>query len=145
MEFLKWCLPTIVMLGVMLTSTYLLLRSQPVYVAFTFDDGTIDHYKTAAPTLEKFGYRGVFSIIVNAVGKDGYMTWDMIRDLHRRGHVIASHTMNHQDLGQLYRDGRIDDMEFEISESKRILERELGAPVRYLCFPHGDHEGRIEG
>lgn len=115
----------------------------PIQTSFTFDDGTIDHYDVAAPTLEKYGYRGLFSIIPVRVGTTGYMNWDQIRDLDKRGHIIGSHTMNHCNLRELLLSSGEDAVIKEIKESKVAIERELGHQVKFLCLPHMGHNERV--
>jgi len=75
--------------------------------SITFDDGTLDQYLIAAPELDSRGIKGTFFIITGpraeGVWQDGNLyrqlfNWDQTRDLHNRGHEIASHTANHMDL-----------------------------------------------
>ena len=75
--------------------------------SITFDDGTLDQYLIAAPELEARNIKGTFFIITGPRA-DGYwqdgntnrllFTWDQARELHEKGHEIASHTANHADL-----------------------------------------------
>jgi len=67
----------------------------------TFDDGTIDHYLTAAPALEKHGMRGVFFVNTGLLGAEGRMTLEQCRELHVRGHAIESHSHDHASLVEL--------------------------------------------
>lgn len=72
-------------------------------------------------------------------GGFGPMTLDQVRSLAARGHEIASHTLSHPVLVHL------DDAELEreVVNSKRELERWLGAPVRGFSYPNGDHDERV--
>ena len=70
-------------------------------IVITIDDGTVDHYEIAAPTLEKYGMRGIFNIIGSRVGQPGYMTWDQLRDLVKRGHELGNHTWTHPNLNRV--------------------------------------------
>ncbi len=69
---------------------------------------------------------------------DGMMTWEQIREMQRGGHEIGSHSMTHPILP------RCDDAElvFEIAESRRVLERQLGKAPETFCYPNGDHDAR---
>jgi peptidoglycan/xylan/chitin deacetylase (PgdA/CDA1 family) len=68
-------------------------------VTLTFDDNPKGHLSIAAPVLERYGFRGTFNIVCDWVGMDARrMTWDDIRELRRRGHEIASHTLWHKSL-----------------------------------------------
>ncbi len=70
---------------------------------------------------------------------DGMMSWDALRALVGAGHEVGSHSMTHQILVQL------DDaaLEYEVAESRRILERELRQSVDSFCYPNGDADGRV--
>jgi peptidoglycan/xylan/chitin deacetylase (PgdA/CDA1 family) len=60
--------------------------------------------------------------------------WADLRELAARGHEIWSHGVDHVQL----RDDTPDDvLHREIVESKKILERQLGIPVRGYCPPIG--------
>jgi peptidoglycan/xylan/chitin deacetylase (PgdA/CDA1 family) len=64
----------------------------------TFDDGTEDHYTTAAPVLERNGVRGVFFVNTSHFGMPGYLTLSQCRELQARGHAIESHSHEHKIL-----------------------------------------------
>lgn len=112
-------------------------------VSFTFDDATKDHIRFAAPILEKYGYRGLFNIVTEVVGRDStFLTWDDVRDLIARGHAVAAHGMryhsgrNSNDLAEKWKQGKCEEVRREIMESRRIIEQEIGMRVKYFCFPH---------
>jgi peptidoglycan/xylan/chitin deacetylase (PgdA/CDA1 family) len=64
------------------------------------------------------------------------MTWDQIRELHRLGHEIGSHTRTHRIL-QGVETATVDR---ELRESKDEIEREIGASVRYFCYPNARYD-----
>ena len=61
------------------------------WVALTIDDGYDTAYTLGAPTLEKYGMRGSFSIIADLIGTAGYMTLPQLQDLVARGHEMVVH------------------------------------------------------
>lgn len=61
----------------------------------TFDDGGISNYSIIAPILESFGLKGIFFIPTSCIGQSHFLTSEMIKDLHNRGHIIGSHTHTH--------------------------------------------------
>lgn len=65
--------------------------------------------------------------------RDLWMTWDMVRDLHRRGMHIGGHTVHHVELSRFKREEQAE----EITTSKRRIEEETGAPVRVFSYPFG--------
>src|SRR5687767_3420824 len=85
-------------------------------VVLTFDDGTACHW-IAARVLDEFAMKGVFFIIVNRVGRDGYLTCAQIEDLVARGHVIGSHSVSHRRLNRLPRE----EVTMECGESRKSL------------------------
>jgi len=59
------------------------------------------------------------------------MDWRQIKALHEAGHIIGSHTMTHPNLAHI----DVDEMRYEIEESKRVLEKQLGSPVVHFSYP----------
>ena len=119
--------------------------TEPLEVVLSFDDGVKDHLLVAAPELEKRGWRGVFNIITDKIGKGtvetdlgerSYMSWDQIRDLQKRGHEIASHTLTHPDLSELAVKGKSEQLKRELEESRDAIKRETGVAPKYLCHPY---------
>ena len=111
----------------------------PLELVLSFDDGVRDHYRVAADALEARGWRGVFCIVTDWIGKgEKKLTWDEVRELVRRGHVIATHTKTHVGLGGLCRRGQQPRVRSEIRESCDIIERETGVRPKLLCLPGTD-------
>lgn len=109
--------------------------SEPLLVALTFDDGQKSHLTIAAEELEKRGWRGLFSIVVDWVGGEKKLTWDDVRELDRRGHEIAVHGFTHKSMGTLARKGLVDELRHEIVDARDALAREIGKTPRILCLP----------
>ena len=61
------------------------------------------------------------------------MNWDQLREMHSAGMEIGSHGVAHCMLAKLPRQRMV----AEVEESKRMLERELGAPAIALSYPVG--------
>lgn len=59
------------------------------------------------------------------------MTWDEVRSTVKQGHIIGSHTLSHPNMAHI----KDDALRQEMSESKKILERELGSPVVHFSYP----------
>jgi peptidoglycan/xylan/chitin deacetylase (PgdA/CDA1 family) len=64
-------------------------------VYFTFDDGGRGAYLQAAPALERHGLRGHFFVATDFINKPNFLNEEEIAELHRRGHVIGSHSASH--------------------------------------------------
>ncbi len=124
----------------------------------TFDDGLRSNYDTALALLEESGFTGWFMVSPGFVSTetrqqrefarqhridiDGEsaadriaMTWEEIRDLWGRGHVVACHTMNHKRLSSQL---STRELEVEIVESKAVMEAHLGRPVDIFTWVGGE-------
>ena len=100
----------------------------------TFDDGYEDVYTDALPTLLTHHYRGVFYIITGMIGGN-YMTWNQVRALAQNGMQIASHTINHVNIGQ---PPAWTSTQKELLLSKKTLEAQLMQPIQFFCYPTGE-------
>ncbi len=109
-------------------------------VMITLDDGYEDNYTNALPILERCGVKATFFVVADWVGKPGYMSWDQIRDLQRRGHSIGSHTVTHPMLTEI----GIAQAKQEIFSSKQLIESALGTPVQTFCYPTGRFNAPLE-
>ena len=111
-----------------------LASPQERHVLLTFDDGG----KSAvwiADLLEEQGWRGHFFITTAMIGEPGFVTSDDIRELHRRGHVVGSHSHTHPTVCYNIEDA---EMAAEWETSCSILARILGEPVLTASIPGGD-------
>jgi peptidoglycan/xylan/chitin deacetylase (PgdA/CDA1 family) len=68
----------------------------------------------------------------------GMMSWDQVKELHREGHEIGSHSLTHPLLPDLP-DARVRE---EIEGSRRELSSIIGAEVRSFCYPNGSYDAR---
>jgi peptidoglycan/xylan/chitin deacetylase (PgdA/CDA1 family) len=107
-------------------------------VAITFDDGYADFYTHAYPLLREHGFTATVFVLTGLLkaqrmqinGKD-CLTLAEVRELHSQGVNIGSHTISHPELKLLPQD----EVENELSTSKRTLEDALGAPVKSFAYP----------
>jgi peptidoglycan/xylan/chitin deacetylase (PgdA/CDA1 family) len=68
------------------------------------------------------------------------MDWSALRELTERGVEIGSHTVSHAHLPALS-DSELDR---ELRDSRARIEDELGRPCRYLAYPYGEHDARVQ-
>ena len=64
-------------------------------VHLTFDDGGASFLDPIAGMLEERGRRGWFFITTGRIGTPGFLSADQVRELHRRGHTVGSHSDTH--------------------------------------------------
>ena len=103
-------------------------------VMLTFDDGYLDNYQNLFPMLKKYQVPALIFLITDRVGTPGYMNWDQINEMKASGLVsFGSHTLSHRRLRSL----SDEEIAREITESKRLLQEKLGAPVTAFCYPYG--------
>jgi peptidoglycan/xylan/chitin deacetylase (PgdA/CDA1 family) len=100
----------------------------------TFDDGYKDAYTDALPVLLAHHYRGVFYIITGMIG-GSYVTWEQVRTLAQDGMQVASHTVNHVNVGQ---PPVWTSTQNELLQSKETLETQLRLPIQFFCYPTGE-------
>lgn len=106
----------------------------------TFDDGGISAFTTIAGILEEAGWRGLFFVTAGCVGQRSFMTPDHIRELHRRGHIIGSHSLSHPlQMSRCTREEMIE----EWSGSVTILSEILGDRVRVASVPGGHYSKQV--
>ncbi len=115
-------------------------RSPYKNVMITLDDGFEDNYTSALPILESCGFKAMFFIVADWVGKPGFMSWDQILELERRGHIIGSHTVTHPMLTEI----GLQKAKHEIYNSKQWIETALGIPVHFFCYPTGRFNESLE-
>ena len=118
------------------TSPRMLQSPTPERTGFliTFDDGTTDHFTTAASILERNGLTGVFFVNTDLVGKDGYLSPSQCRELVARGHAVESHSHEHKSLINL----SSDESRWQLTESRSRL-KEWGLGQWDLLAPPGGY------
>lgn len=103
-------------------------------IVFTFDDGGKSFYTIIAPILEKFGFKGLFFISTNFIGKKTFLTVEEIKELNLRGHIIGSHAHTHEHLYTLSESQVYSEWEISI----RILSNILRKKIECASIPNGD-------
>ena len=111
----------------------------PRAVILTFDDGKEDALRVVLPMLRERRLRATFFVITAFVGRPGYLDWDGVRALRAAGMEIGSHTVDHPRLSDL----PADRVEAELLESRRDLEKRLGAPIEALAYPFNASRARL--
>lgn len=109
-------------------------------VMLTFDDGGVGYVRHAADMLEARGWRGIVFMTTGEIGRPGFLASSDLQDLHRRGHVIGSHSKNHPPrLSALPRAAVEEEWRTSLSELSDIL----GQAVRVASVPGGHHSSMV--
>jgi peptidoglycan/xylan/chitin deacetylase (PgdA/CDA1 family) len=110
----------------------------PKPVCITFDDGFRDFLTDAFPVLSKYGFSATVFLPTGFLGSERrvfknreFLTWEEVRGLHSKGVKFGSHSVNHARLDELDGDG----LKFELLESKKKMEEEIGGSVEMLAYP----------
>jgi peptidoglycan/xylan/chitin deacetylase (PgdA/CDA1 family) len=101
-------------------------------VILTFDDGLKSAYRCHLSLMES-GFRAIFFIATDFVGRDSYLSWEEIREMDSHGMSVQSHTCSHPILSAL----GPEQIKMEFSLSKAVLEEKLGHKVDSLSIPQG--------
>jgi peptidoglycan/xylan/chitin deacetylase (PgdA/CDA1 family) len=110
-------------------------------IVLTLDDGYKDNYTYAFPVLKKYNLPATIFIVVNEVGKPGWLSWDQIKEMRDSGLItFGSHTLTHPFLECVKDDQRLLD---EIEGSRKILQEKLGRPVNTFAYPCGRFNARV--
>jgi peptidoglycan/xylan/chitin deacetylase (PgdA/CDA1 family) len=125
------------------------IPTNKVLVAFTFDDGFEECHSVIAPLLEKYNTRGAFFINANYIESDknyqldfnkrintytkSPMKWSQVVDLHNKGHLIGSHTLDHVNMTDLNEK----ELDFQLKKNKQILEEKLDFNCEYFAWTYG--------
>src|SRR5262249_50228149 len=64
------------------------------------------------------------------------LTWEDIKIMYVNGIAFGSHTVTHPIMSKICHD----QIMWEIYESKRVIEQQLGSPVRTFAYPNGKTE-----
>ena len=112
----------------------------PKPVILTFDDGYIDFYLNAFPILRRYRLHAVSFIPTGLMNQGYYMSWSQIREIDSTGLVsFQAHSVSHPNLAAL----TDDQLKYQINESKKVLQAQLGKPVNTFAYPYGISSERV--
>lgn len=112
----------------------------------TFDDGYLDNHTNALPVLQKLKFTATCYLVSGFLGKTNEWTRNQnvqecelmkVQDVEswlKAGMSIGSHSHTHAHLCKI----SSEQLEHEISHSKKILQEQFGIPINDFCFPYGE-------
>ncbi|MDY7036590.1 MAG: polysaccharide deacetylase family protein [Thermodesulfobacteriota bacterium] len=108
-------------------------------VVITFDDGFRDFYTEAFLILQEFGFSATMFLPTAFIHNNRVtfkekecLSWEEVRELSNKGIIFGSHTVNHPRLNMLKKN----DIRFELKESKKRIEQEIGEPIKSFSYPY---------
>jgi len=107
------------------------LPSKPLVI--TLDDGYSDLYTTAYPILKSFRFKAVAYIVTSFVGQSRYVTSEQIVEMDQNGIQIASHTIDHANIGG----ASLGSATYQLTTSKAWLQHLIGHSVVDFAYPSG--------
>ncbi|MCH5188893.1 MAG: polysaccharide deacetylase family protein [Oscillospiraceae bacterium] len=111
-------------------------------VVLTFDDGYEDNYTEVFPLLKKYNCKATIFMIASLIDTPGYLSSEQIREMTDSGLVsIQSHTVYH--LPMALGGWSYEAIDYELGESKRIIEDISGRPVTALAMPNGSYDPKV--
>jgi peptidoglycan/xylan/chitin deacetylase (PgdA/CDA1 family) len=117
------------------------LRKTEKKILITIDDAFTSFYKVAWPYLKKKKIPFILFVSTEAVGKNGYMTWDQIKELEKEPITyIGNHSHAHDYLVDL----KNDDFLRDINISNKTFINELGYNPIYFSYPFGEYNSFIK-
>ena len=125
-------------------------RSDVPLVAVTFDDGYLDNFVHAVPTLRRHALPAAFFVSTGIVASNNQfphdlrrgnapiavMNWNQLRDMKRWGFTIGSHTVSHIDCAS----ADAASVRWELAQSRDDLKRELGVEQPIFAYPYGGRQ-----
>jgi len=105
-------------------------------ILLTIDDGFSSFYKNAWPYLKNKKIPFILFVSTREIGKNGYMTWDQIREVQNsKLGIIGNHSHTHDYLVDLNNKK----INYDIDQSIKIFKKELGYNPNYFSYPFGEY------
>ena len=110
-------------------------------ILITIDDAFSSFYEIAWPYLKEKKIPFILFVSTEAVGKNGYMTWDQIKELEKESIAyIGNHSHTHDYLVDLKNDVFIND----INTANKIFIKKLGYNPIFFSYPFGEYSNLIK-
>ena len=117
------------------------IRKKEKKILITIDDAFTSFYEVAWPYLKKERIPFILFVSTEAIGKNGYMTWEEIKELEKESFVyIGNHSHSHSYLVNF----SIDDFISDIRISSSIYKKNLGYNPVFFSYPFGEYSSLIK-
>ena len=110
--------------------------SEEKKILLTIDDAFSSFYLKAWPILKKDKIPFILFVSTEAVGKNGYMSWDEIIEISKEDFVfIGNHSHSHEYLVKY----KFEKFEKDIIKSIKLFEENLGYNSKFFSYPFGEY------
>ena len=101
-------------------------------ILLTFDDRErTSHFTTVLPILKQYGFKGLFFV----QSKKSGLTTAQLKEMIAEGMTIGSHSVDHPIKSSNNMRDHPSTADYELGQSKKDLESELGVPIKYFAWP----------
>ena len=110
-------------------------------ILITIDDAFSSFYKHAWPYLKKEKIPFILFVSTEAVGKNGYMSWQQIKELEKNPNAfIGNHSHSHDYLVDFKKEKFIKDIEI----ASTTFKKKLGYNPIFFSYPFGEYSKFIK-
>jgi len=111
------------------------------YVLLTIDDAFESFYLNAWPVLKKRKIPFILFVSTREIGKNGYMTWDQIKEVNASNLVtIGNHSHSHDYLI----DWKNEEIKYDLETSIKIFKKRLGYSPIIFSYPFGEYSSNLK-
>tara|TARA_E500000331_G_scaffold183081_1_gene176367 strand:+ start:891 stop:1886 length:996 start_codon:yes stop_codon:yes gene_type:complete len=105
-------------------------------ILITIDDGFISFYENAWPFLKKNKIPFILFVSTEPIGKNGYMTWDQIKEIEKENFAaIGHHSHSHEYLIDKSNSEFISDIE----KANKLFLKNIGYVPKIFSYPFGEY------
>ena len=108
-------------------------------IILTFDDGYEDNFTEMLPILEAHNMTAVVYVITNFIGKEGYLNFEQLAQMQRRGIEIGSHSADHIPLTKVSEHI----LDNQIHGSKQFLDWSELETIYTFSYPNGEYNEKL--
>ena len=110
-------------------------------ILITIDDAFLSFYESAWPYLKNNQIPFILFVSTEAIGKNGYMNWQQIKEIEKEPNVyIGNHSHSHDYLVNFKKEDFVDD----INKASKILINNLGYNPIFFSYPFGEYSEYIK-
>ena len=108
-------------------------------IVLSFDDGYASMYHFVYPLLKEHNMKATFYVFPDKFGTYNSLLPEQIKKMSDGGMEFGSHSMSHPDLSVI----SFRQLQYEIDESKKILEDITEKKITSFCYPAGRYNQEV--